>query len=101
MLGCVIGVEASAHHGVVSIAWAGYAAVLLGLGFRRASRALRLGGLGLLGMVAAKLVLHDLAGAAPIYRVLSFLVVGALMIAVSLAYHRLERRRPDQAPKDL
>jgi uncharacterized membrane protein len=92
-LGLVIGAEAAAqHHALLSIAWAGYAAVLLVVGFVRRTRALRLGGLGLLGLVAAKLVLHDLAGAAPIHRVLSFLIVGVLMIAASLAYHRLERR---------
>jgi uncharacterized membrane protein len=92
-LGLVIGAEAGAqHHALLSIAWAIYAAALLVIGFARRNRALRLGGLGLLGLVAAKLVLHDLAGAAPIHRVLSFLVVGVLMIAASFAYHRLERR---------
>lgn len=92
-LGLVIGAEAgSQHHALLSIAWAGYAAVLLVIGFLRRNRPLRLGGLGLLGLVAAKLVLHDLADAAPLHRVLSFLVVGVLMIAASFAYHRLERR---------
>jgi uncharacterized membrane protein len=76
----------------LSIAWSGYAAVLLAAGFTRGHRALRLAGLGLLGVVATKLVLVDLAGAAPVYRVMSFLIVGALMIAASFAYHRFERR---------
>ena len=79
-------------HTALSIAWSGYAAVLLALGFIRRRRRLRLAGLGLLGAVAIKLLLIDLAGAPQGYRVLSFLIVGALMIAVSYAYHRLERR---------
>ncbi|HEY5938149.1 MAG TPA: DUF2339 domain-containing protein [Kofleriaceae bacterium] len=91
--GLVIGAEAGAqHHALLSIAWACYAAALLAIGFVRRNRPLRLGGLGLLGLVAAKLVLHDLADAAPLHRVLSFLIVGVLMIAASFAYHRLERR---------
>jgi uncharacterized membrane protein len=107
--GAVIGAEAYLHyaafdtaaavgragrraHTALSIAWSAYAAILLALGFARGSRPLRLAGLGLLGMVAVKLLLIDLAGAPQGYRVLSFLVVGALMIAVSYAYHRLEHR---------
>ena len=79
-------------HTALSIAWSAYAAVLLAIGFARGRRTLRLAGLGLLGLVAVKLLLIDLAGAPQAYRVLSFLIVGALMIAVSYAYHRLERR---------
>jgi hypothetical protein len=104
--GLAIGAEAYLHyaaadslahaprraHTALSIAWSGYAAVLLALGFLRSRRPLRLAGLGLLGLVAVKLLLIDLAGAPQAYRVLSFLIVGALMIAVSYAYHRLERR---------
>ncbi|HWO20508.1 MAG TPA: DUF2339 domain-containing protein [Kofleriaceae bacterium] len=104
--GLAIGAEAYLHyaavdpfahagrraHTALSIAWSGYAAVLLAIGFVRRRRAFRLAGLALLGLVAVKLLLIDLAGAAQAYRVLSFLVVGALMIAVSYAYHRLERR---------
>jgi hypothetical protein len=104
--GLAVGAEAYLHHAAadslahagrrahtaLSIAWSGYAAGLLALGFLRRRRPLRLAGLGLLGFVALKLLLIDLAGAPQGYRVLSFLIAGALMIAVSYAYHRLERR---------
>jgi len=116
-LGVAVGTEAYLHYAALdgvaaelghpgrraqtalSIAWAGYAAGLLAIGFLRHHRALRLGGLGLLGVVAIKLVVIDLEGAPQIYRVLSFLIVGVLMIAVSYAYHQLERRssRPPTA----
>jgi uncharacterized membrane protein len=79
-------------HTALSIAWSGYAAILLAIGFVRRRRRFRLAGLGLIGLVAVKLLLIDLAGAPQAYRVLSFLIAGALMIAVSYAYHRLERR---------
>jgi len=104
--GLAIGAEAYLHyaidplvhagrraHTALSIAWSAYAAVLLAVGFVRRQRRFRLAGLGLLGCVAIKLLLIDLAGAPQAYRVLSFLVIGALMIAVSYAYHRLERRQ--------
>jgi Predicted membrane protein (DUF2339) len=94
-------------HTALSIAWSVYAAALLAMGFARRNRQLRLAGLGLFGFVAIKLLLIDLAGAPQAYRVLSFLVTGALMIAVSYAYHRLERcqerlvpRAKAQAPHD-
>lgn len=96
--GVAIGAEAYLHHAgrrahtALSIAWSGYAGVLLAIGFLRGRRELRLAGLGLLGLVAAKLLLVDLAGAAQAYRVLSFLIAGVLMIGVSYAYHRLEQR---------
>jgi uncharacterized membrane protein len=105
--GIAIGAEAFLHyaafdplsyasrraHTALSIAWSGYAALLLAIGFVRRRRRFRLAGLALLGLVAIKLLLLDLAGAPQAYRVLSFLVAGALMIAVSYAYHRLERRQ--------
>ena len=105
--GLAIGAEAYLHystfdppahasrraHTALSIAWSGYAALLLAIGFARRRRTLRLAGLALLGTVAIKLLLIDLAGAPQAYRMLSFLVAGALMIAVSFAYHRFERRR--------
>jgi hypothetical protein len=106
--GIAIGAEAYLHYGyaeplahatrrahtALSIAWSAYAALLLAIGFARRLRKLRLAGLALLGFVAIKLLLIDLAGAPQAYRMLSFLVAGALMIAVSFAYHRFERRPP-------
>jgi uncharacterized membrane protein len=105
--GIAIGAEAYLHysaaeplahatrraHTALSIAWSAYAALLLAIGFARRLRKLRLAGLALLGFVAIKLLLIDLAGAPQAYRMLSFLVAGALMIAVSFAYHRFERRQ--------
>lgn len=91
-LGAALGAELRGGFGL-SIAWSAYAAALLAIGFALRHRALRLAGLGLLGVVAIKLVIYDLAGVAPLHRVLSFLTVGAVMIAASYGYHRLEQRR--------
>jgi uncharacterized membrane protein len=79
----------SASHAALSIGWAALAGVLLAIGFVRQHRTLRTTGLGLLGLVAAKLVLVDLAGAPPLLRVISFVVIGTVMISASYGYHRL------------
>ena len=54
---------------------------------------LRLVALGLFGVTALKLVLFDLARAEEIYRIVSFMGLGLLMIAASYLYHRMEKKR--------
>jgi uncharacterized membrane protein len=76
----------------VTVIWGVYAAGLLAIGFWRRLRALRLAGLGLFALAALKLVLVDLMGVQDIYRIVSFVALGLLMVAASYLYHRLERR---------
>jgi uncharacterized membrane protein len=82
----------------LSITWSVYAISLLILGFRYRLRALRLVALGLFGVTVAKLVLLDLAviEQEQIFRILSFLVAGLLMIGGSYIYHRVEKRLAEQ-----
>ena len=61
-------------------------------------RVVRLVALGLFGLTAAKLVLVDLAVLRQIYRIVSFLVIGLLMIGASYLYHRIERWMDSEAP---
>jgi uncharacterized membrane protein len=68
---------------------AGLAAVVAGL-IRDSSR-LRLGGLGLLGVAAAKVFLYDLAELDELYRVLSFIALGLFLLGGAFAYARLRR----------
>ncbi|MCA9674202.1 MAG: DUF2339 domain-containing protein [Kofleriaceae bacterium] len=72
----------------LSVAWACYAGALIVVGFRWRLRLLRLAGLALFGVTAAKLVMVDLASVHRMYRVLSFLALGTLMIGASYLYHR-------------
>jgi len=76
----------------LSVVWAAYAGALLVIGFWRRFQALRFAALGLFGITALKLVLVDIAGVKQLYRVVSFLVLGVLMIAAAYLYHRLEER---------
>ncbi|MFP3939743.1 MAG: DUF2339 domain-containing protein, partial [Thermoanaerobaculia bacterium] len=72
----------------LSLGWALYALVLLGLGFARRSRGLRGIGLGLLTLTVMKLFLYDLAGLEDLYRVASLLGLAVSLVLVSVAYQR-------------
>jgi uncharacterized membrane protein len=75
----------------LSVTWAAFAVAFVVAGFARHVRALRLCGLGLLGLTVGKLVLVDLAALDQLARVVSFAAAGAVMIGVSFAYHRVDR----------
>ena len=70
-----------------SIFWAAYAAMAIAVGFAlRGGFGLRVGGLALLAVTIAKVVFVDLASAGTGLRILSFLAVGALLLATSVLY---------------
>ena len=76
----------------LSIIWGAYAAAMLAVGFWRNVRLLRFSALALFGATALKLVLVDMARVEEVYRIVSFFVLGILMIAASYLYHRVEKR---------
>jgi len=76
----------------LSIVWGVYAAAILVIGFWRNARILRLSALALFGATALKLVIVDMAKVEEVYRIVSFFVLGILMIAASYLYHRIEKR---------
>jgi uncharacterized membrane protein len=79
-----------AAHMSLTIMWGVFAVMSLAIGFLHQVRALRIAALGLLAVAGLKLVLVDMAHAAQIYRIVSFVVLGLLMIVASFLYHRLE-----------
>jgi uncharacterized membrane protein len=80
---------------LVSALWGlvGLCALLAGL--RRDLRELRIGALALLLAAVGKVFLYDLSTLGSAYRVVSFLALGALLLAASFAYQRL---RPTPLP---
>ncbi|HEX4422556.1 MAG TPA: DUF2339 domain-containing protein [Kofleriaceae bacterium] len=93
----VLGIEAyqqfpAADQMALSIVWAVYACALIVAGFVVSRRELRLAGLAILGVTALKLPVLDLAAVDQLYRVVSFLVAGVVMIGVSFVYHRVDQR---------
>ena len=65
----------------------GLVAVVYGL--LRDDRRSRLGGLALLGLAIAKVFVYDLAELEELYRVLSFIALGLLLLAGAFAYARI------------
>lgn len=75
----------------LSALWLLWACVLVGAGIRRDAPGLRWQGLALLFVVVGKTFVLDLSFLEQGYRVLSFLIVGALLVAVSFLYQRRRR----------
>ena len=86
-----------AAHMAISLVWGVYASGLLVFGFAKRVRVARLSALGLFGVTALKLVFVDLAGVQEVYRIISFVVLGLLIIAASYLYHRAEKQLTAQA----
>jgi len=71
-----------------SVAWAGYAVVLLIIGVRIRSASLRWVSLGLMLLTLSKVFLHDLGRLEDLYRVASLVGLAISLILVSLIYQR-------------
>jgi uncharacterized membrane protein len=73
---------------LATLAWALQGASLLAVGFAARERTLRLFGLGLLFACIGKLFLYDLRQLEALARILSFVVLGLVLLAVSWIYTR-------------
>jgi len=74
--------------GLLTVAWGLQAVGLLIAGFMIRERVLRLSGLGLFGVCIIKVFTHDLQRLEALPRILSFIVLGALLISMSFVYTR-------------
>jgi uncharacterized membrane protein len=74
---------------LLSALWGGSGLAALVVGLVRDERRLRLAGLTLLAIAVAKVFLFDLAKLESIYRVLSFIALGLLLLSGAFAYQRL------------
>ena len=93
---------ADARHATLSVGYALYAFGLLAAGIGRRRAMLRLMGLVLLAVTIAKVFLYDLRKVEEIWRILSFLGLGLLVLAGSLLYHRYRRvlfRPEEEGPR--
>jgi uncharacterized membrane protein len=75
-----------------SVFWATYGVALVLIGFVRLAPAARYAGLALLCATVAKVMVIDLAQVDQIWRVVSFLVLGLLLLATSVAYMKFAPR---------
>jgi uncharacterized membrane protein len=71
-----------------SALWMGYGAMLMAIGFWRKSAFVRWQALILIALTTVKVFAYDTSELERIYRILSFIVLGALLLAISFAYQR-------------
>lgn len=75
----------------LSVLWALYASLLTGAGIFRRIRGARVLGILLLGATVLKVFLVDLSALQTFYRIISFIVLGLLLLAVSYGYNRFRQ----------
>jgi uncharacterized membrane protein len=71
-----------------SALWMAYGAMLMLIGFWRASAFVRWQALVLIALTTVKVFAYDTSQLDRIYRILSFIVLGILLLAISFAYQR-------------
>lgn len=81
--------------GLLTVAWGLEALACLGSGFPARERVLRLLGLAVFALCILKLFLYDLRNLETVYRILSFIALGLILLCVSWIYtrFRVEIRR--------
>ncbi|MBN1278869.1 MAG: DUF2339 domain-containing protein [Chlorobium sp.] len=72
----------------LSVFFALYASILTGAGIFRRIRKARITGIALLGATVLKVFFLDLSFLQPVYRIVSFIVLGLLLLIVSYGYNR-------------
>jgi uncharacterized membrane protein len=76
----------------ISVVWTIYGGAMLAVGIARRSKLLRVMALLLLGLTIFKVFLFDLSSLEKLYRIISFIVLGAILLAVSFLYQRYRQR---------
>ena len=77
-----------AQHLSLSLLWTVYASVLIALGIQRQSPLLRWQALFLFGTVVVKVFIYDSSYLERLYRIVSFLILGLVLLVVSFLYQR-------------
>jgi uncharacterized membrane protein len=80
--------SALAQHLALSLLWTTYASGLIALGVQRQSVLLRWEALVLFGLVVAKVFLYDSSFLERFYRIVSFFILGLVLLVVSFLYQR-------------
>jgi uncharacterized membrane protein len=75
-------------------AWLAYGIAVMAIGIGVGARQLRLAALAIVGLATAKVFLVDMAGLVGLWRVLSFLGLGLVLIGFGAAFRRLVAPTP-------
>src|SRR2546426_724526 len=77
-----------AQHLALSLLWTAYASGLIALGVKRESALLRWQALVLFGLVVIKVFIYDSSFLERFYRIVSFFILGLVLLTVSFLYQR-------------
>lgn len=72
----------------LSVAWTILGVAILSIGFKIKDKVYRVSGLSILGVVILRLLFVELASLETIYRIISFIAAGVVLLFASLAYAR-------------
>jgi uncharacterized membrane protein len=89
----------SARFAAVSVLWALFSVALMIRGFSSKSLCMRRTSLGLFLLTLMKVFLFDMANVDTPYRIVSFIVVGLLLVGTSYLYHRFRDRIMGSLPE--
>jgi uncharacterized membrane protein len=81
-----------ASFAAISVLWTLFAAVLIGWGFAKDLTLLRQTALGLFAVTIVKVFFWDMANVSTPFRIISFIVLGLMLIGASYLYHRYRER---------
>jgi uncharacterized membrane protein len=83
---------APAHFAAISVLWALCSILLMVVGFQRNQALLRQGAMGLFAATVLKVFLADMANVSTPFRIVSFVVLGLMLIGASYLYYRYRER---------
>ena len=89
-----------ARFAAISVLWTLYSIALMLLGFLYQQTRLRLVALGLFGVTVLKVFLADMANVSTPFRIVSFVVLGLMLIAASYLYYRYRGHLLPAAPTE-
>jgi uncharacterized membrane protein len=73
---------------LLSSAWLVYSILLMGYGLWRRTRVLRIAAIVLFGVAILKIFIYDLSFLDTVYRIVSFIGLGIILLSVSYLYQR-------------
>ncbi|HTI81228.1 MAG TPA: DUF2339 domain-containing protein [Acetobacteraceae bacterium] len=77
-------------------AWLAYGVIVMGIGIHGGVKHVRLAALGIVGLAAAKVFLVDMSSLVGLWRVVSFLGLGLVLIGLGAAYRHLAGSPPSR-----
>ena len=94
------GVTGGAEQYTYSIAWLAFGVALLGIGIAVNSQRARLASAVVIALTIVKAFLIDMSTLTGVYRALSFMCLGLVLVAIGWLYQRVlfRRQRPPAAP---